>query len=72
MVLHSLNEVMGNIEVYYGFWFEEATSLATQLDIQMKLSDKFCRAQPGNPESLLTSEGYYKEALSVPTAEHII
>ncbi|KAI5278459.1 52 Kda Repressor Of The Inhibitor Of The Protein Kinase [Manis pentadactyla] len=40
-VLHSLNEVMENIEVYHEFWFEEATSLATKLDIQVKLPGKF-------------------------------
>nr|KAF6468190.1 THAP domain containing 12 [Rousettus aegyptiacus] len=33
---------------------------------------KFRRAQQGNLESQLTSESYYKEALSVPTVEHII
>lgn len=71
-VLHSLNEVMENIEVYHEFWFEEATNLATKLDIQMKLPGKFRRAQQGNLESQLTSESYYKEALSVPTVEHII
>uniref|UniRef100_A0A2K6LQN8 THAP-type domain-containing protein n=1 Tax=Rhinopithecus bieti TaxID=61621 RepID=A0A2K6LQN8_RHIBE len=62
-VLHSLNEVMENIEVYHEFWFEEATNLATKLDTQMKLPGKFRR---------LTSESYYKETLSVPTVEHII
>uniref|UniRef100_A0A2I3TLI3 THAP-type domain-containing protein n=2 Tax=Pan TaxID=9596 RepID=A0A2I3TLI3_PANTR len=62
-VLHSLNEVMENIEIYNEFWFEEATNLATKLDIQMKLPGKFRR---------LTSESYYKETLSVPTVEHII
>ncbi|MXQ99499.1 hypothetical protein E5288_WYG011623 [Bos mutus] len=71
-VLHSLNEVMENIEVYHEFWFEEATNLATKLDIQMKLPGKFCRAQHSNLESQLTSESYYKETLSVPTVEHII
>ncbi|XP_069891082.1 52 kDa repressor of the inhibitor of the protein kinase isoform X2 [Dipodomys merriami] len=71
-VLHSLNEVMENIEVYHEFWFEEATNLATKLDIQMKLPGKFRRAQQGNVESQLTSESYYKETLSVPTVEHII
>lgn len=40
-VLHSLNEVMENIEVYHEFSFEEATNLATKLDIQMKLPGKF-------------------------------
>nr|KAF6355145.1 hypothetical protein mMyoMyo1_011344 [Myotis myotis] len=67
-----VNEVMENIEVYHEFWFEEATNLATKLDIQMKLPGKFRRAQQGNLESQLTSESYYKEALSVPTVEHII
>ncbi|CAD7671750.1 unnamed protein product [Nyctereutes procyonoides] len=71
-VLHSLNEVMENIEVYHEFWFEEATNLATKLDIQMKLPGKFRRAQQSNLESQLTSESYYKETLSVPTVEHII
>uniref|UniRef100_A0A8D0P939 THAP-type domain-containing protein n=1 Tax=Sus scrofa TaxID=9823 RepID=A0A8D0P939_PIG len=71
-VLHSLNEVMENIEVYHEFWFEEATNLATKLDIQMKLPGKFRRAQHSNLDSQLTSESYYKETLSVPTVEHII
>ncbi|KAK7832423.1 hypothetical protein U0070_011871 [Myodes glareolus] len=71
-VLHSLNEVMENIEVYHEFWFEEVTSLATKLDIQMKLPGKFRRAQQGNLECQLTSESYYKDTLSVPTVEHII
>uniref|UniRef100_A0A2K6BWB6 THAP-type domain-containing protein n=1 Tax=Macaca nemestrina TaxID=9545 RepID=A0A2K6BWB6_MACNE len=68
-VLHSLNEVMENVEVYNEFWFEEATNLATKLDIQMKLPGKFRRA---HQESQLTSESYCKETLSVPTVEHII
>lgn len=63
---------MENIEVYHEFWFEEATNLATKLDIQMKLPGKFRRAQQGNLESQLTSESYYKDTLSVPTVEHII
>jgi hypothetical protein len=29
-VLHSLNEVMENIEVYHEFWFEEATNLVNK------------------------------------------
>nr|XP_056714407.1 52 kDa repressor of the inhibitor of the protein kinase [Euleptes europaea] len=71
-VLHSLNEVMENIEVYHEFWFEEATNLATKLDLPAKLPGKFCRAQQGSLESEVTPENYYKEALSVPTVEHII
>nr|XP_033804979.1 52 kDa repressor of the inhibitor of the protein kinase isoform X2 [Geotrypetes seraphini] len=71
-VLHSLNEVMENIEVYHEFWFEEATNLATKLDIQIKLPGRFRRSQHGNLEPEIVSENYYKEALSIPTVEHII
>ncbi|XP_070605595.1 52 kDa repressor of the inhibitor of the protein kinase isoform X1 [Erythrolamprus reginae] len=71
-VLHSLNEVMENIEVYHEFWFEEATNLATKLDLPIKLPGKFCRAQQGNMDSEITPESYYKEALSIPTVEHVI
>ncbi|XP_026547026.1 52 kDa repressor of the inhibitor of the protein kinase, partial [Notechis scutatus] len=71
-VLHSLNEVMENIEVYHEFWFEEATNLASKLDIPIKLPGKYCRAQQGNVDSEITPENYYKEALSIPTVEHII
>ena len=44
-VLHQFNEVMEDTEVYQEFWFEEATSLATKLDIQMNFPGKWCRAQ---------------------------
>uniref|UniRef100_A0A8C2V050 THAP-type domain-containing protein n=1 Tax=Chinchilla lanigera TaxID=34839 RepID=A0A8C2V050_CHILA len=60
-------EVMENIEVYHEFWLEEATNLATTLDIQRKLPGKFHRTQQGSLESQLTSESYYKETLNVPT-----
>ncbi|XP_066478502.1 52 kDa repressor of the inhibitor of the protein kinase isoform X2 [Tiliqua scincoides] len=71
-VLHSLNEVMENIEVYHEFWFEEATDLAVKLDLPIKLPGKLCRAQQGNANSEITPENYYKEALSIPAVEHII
>ncbi|XP_030044422.1 52 kDa repressor of the inhibitor of the protein kinase [Microcaecilia unicolor] len=71
-VLHSLNEVMENIEVYHEFWFEEATNLATKLDVQIKLPGRFLRSQHDNLEPEVVSESYYKEALSIPTVEHII
>uniref|UniRef100_A0A8D0DJJ3 THAP domain containing 12 n=1 Tax=Salvator merianae TaxID=96440 RepID=A0A8D0DJJ3_SALMN len=71
-VLHSLNEVMENIEVYHEFWFEEATNLAAKLDLPVKLPGKFCRVQRGNLDAEVTPENYYKEALSIPAVEHII
>ncbi|XP_044142907.1 52 kDa repressor of the inhibitor of the protein kinase [Bufo gargarizans] len=71
-VLHTLNEVMENIEVYHEFWFEEATNLAVKMDIPVKLPGRFCRMQHVNLQSDLTSENFYKETLSVPTIQHII
>ncbi|KAG8549200.1 hypothetical protein GDO81_022275 [Engystomops pustulosus] len=71
-VLHTLNEVMENIEVYHEFWFEEATNLAALMDIPVKLPGRFSRMQHLNLQPDLTSENFYKEALSVPTIQHII
>ncbi|XP_075707457.1 52 kDa repressor of the inhibitor of the protein kinase isoform X2 [Rhinoderma darwinii] len=71
-VLHALNEVMENIEVYHEFWFEEATTLAAKLDIPIKLPGRFSRMQHMNLQSDLTSENFYKEALSMPTIQHVI
>ncbi|XP_071990022.1 52 kDa repressor of the inhibitor of the protein kinase [Engystomops pustulosus] len=71
-VLHTLNEVMENIEVYHEFWFEEATNLAALMDIPVKLPGRFSRMQHLNLQADLTSENFYKEALSVPTIQHII
>lgn len=51
VVMHPLNEVIKNIDVYHEFWFEEATNLATRLDIQAKFPGKFHRAQQVNLES---------------------
>uniref|UniRef100_A0A2K5DXQ6 THAP-type domain-containing protein n=1 Tax=Aotus nancymaae TaxID=37293 RepID=A0A2K5DXQ6_AOTNA len=58
-VLHSLNKVMENTE--------EATNIATKLDVQMKLPRKFPRACQGNLAGIS-----YKEILSIPTVEHNI
>uniref|UniRef100_A0A8C5MJ10 THAP domain containing 12 n=1 Tax=Leptobrachium leishanense TaxID=445787 RepID=A0A8C5MJ10_9ANUR len=71
-VLHALNEVMENIEVYHEFWFEEATVLASKLDISVKLPGRFRRMQHTNVQQDLTPENFYKEALSMPTVQHII
>ncbi|KAM4796154.1 52 kDa repressor of the inhibitor of the protein kinase [Rhinophrynus dorsalis] len=71
-VLHALNEVMENIEVYHEFWFEEATNLAEKLDASVKLPGRFRRMQQANVQPDLTPESFYKEALSVPAVQHII
>ncbi|NP_989053.1 52 kDa repressor of the inhibitor of the protein kinase [Xenopus tropicalis] len=71
-VLHSLNEVKDNIEVYHEFWFEEATNLAEKLSVQVKLPSRFHTLQLTNLQPDLTVESFYKDALSVPTIHHII
>ncbi|NWU97255.1 P52K kinase, partial [Upupa epops] len=71
-VLHSLNEVMENIDLYHEFWFEEAMNLASKLDVEVKLPGKMGRGQRGISELEGTSENYYKEMLSIPTLEHVI
>ncbi|KAM9321150.1 52 kDa repressor of the inhibitor of the protein kinase [Gastrophryne carolinensis] len=71
-VLHTLNEVMDNIEVYHEFWFEEATLLAAKLDIPIKLPGRHRRAQYSDLHPDLTAEAFYKDALTVPTVQHVI
>ncbi|KAM5179679.1 52 kDa repressor of the inhibitor of the protein kinase [Mantella aurantiaca] len=71
-VLHTLNEVMDNIEVYHEFWFEEATNLAGKLHIPVKLPGQFRECSTANLQPDLTSETFYKDALSIPTIQHLI
>ncbi|XP_072257931.1 52 kDa repressor of the inhibitor of the protein kinase [Pyxicephalus adspersus] len=71
-VLHALNEVMDNIEVYHEFWFEEATMLAGKLDIPVKLPGQFLRLHHTKLQNDLTSENFYRDTLSIPTIQHII
>ena len=62
---------MENIEVYHEFWFEEATNVASKLDIQMTLQGKFPRVQHSNLESQLAFDSYSQETLDVLTVDHI-
>lgn len=71
-VLHSLNEMRDNIEVYHEFWLEEATNLSLKMGIELKLPWR-CRRQPQSGEiSDETPENYYKEAITAPFLDHII
>ncbi|XP_051881620.1 52 kDa repressor of the inhibitor of the protein kinase-like isoform X2 [Pristis pectinata] len=71
-VLHSLNEMRDNIEVYHEFWLEEATNLSFKMGIELKLPWR-CRRQPQNEEvSEETPENYYKESITAPFLDHII
>ncbi|XP_043548405.1 52 kDa repressor of the inhibitor of the protein kinase-like isoform X4 [Chiloscyllium plagiosum] len=71
-VLHSLNEMRDNIDVYHEFWLEEATNLSIKMGIELKLPWR-CRRQPQSEEvSEETPENYYKEAITAPFLDHII
>lgn len=70
-VLHSLNEVFENIEVYHEFWFEEAVSLAAALEIPVKIPRLYYRKRPATGEEV-QPETYYKENVTVPVVTHVI
>ncbi|XP_067841750.1 52 kDa repressor of the inhibitor of the protein kinase-like isoform X2 [Heptranchias perlo] len=71
-VLHSLNEMRDNIDVYHEFWLEEATNLSFKMGIELKLPWR-CRRQPQSEEvSEETPENYYKESTTAPFLDHII
>ncbi|XP_076875563.1 THAP domain containing 12a [Brachyhypopomus gauderio] len=71
-VLHSLNEVLENIEVYHEFWFEEAVSLAAALEIPVKIPRLFFRKQRPNDGEDVQPETYYKVHLTFPVVNHVI
>ncbi|XP_028655366.1 52 kDa repressor of the inhibitor of the protein kinase-like isoform X1 [Erpetoichthys calabaricus] len=71
-VLHSLNEIMDNIEVYHEFWFEEATILAARLEIPVKLPRTCLRRNRMESGFEVVPESFYKEYLSIPVVVRII
>lgn len=70
-VLHSLHEVLDNIEVYHEFWFEEAVNLATAMEIPVKIPRLFLRKQRSIETVEIQAESFYKEYLTLPLMEHI-
>lgn len=70
-VTHSLKEVSDNIDVYHEFWFDEAVSLATAMEIPVKVPRLFLRKHQEEPGTI-QPDAYYKENLSVPVVNHII
>lgn len=70
-VLHSLNEVYENIEVYHEFWFEEAVNLAASLEIPVKVPRLYFRKRPTSGEEI-QPETYYKDQVTIPVVSHVI
>ncbi|XP_037403463.1 THAP domain containing 12a isoform X3 [Pygocentrus nattereri] len=71
-VLHSVNEVLENIEVYHEFWFEEAINLAAALEIPIKIPRLFFRKQRPDAGEEIQPEAYYKIHLTFPVVSHVI
>lgn len=71
-VLHSVNEVLENIEVYHEFWFEEAVNLAAALEIPIKIPRLFFRKQRPDAGEEVQPEAYYKVHLTFPVVSHVI
>ncbi|XP_029027573.1 THAP domain containing 12b isoform X2 [Betta splendens] len=71
-VLHSLNEVNDNIDVYHEFWYEEAVSLASVLEIPVTIPRLFLRKQRTADVSEFQAETYFKEYVTVPVIRCIM
>uniref|UniRef100_UPI003AAFADFA THAP domain containing 12b isoform X1 n=1 Tax=Centroberyx gerrardi TaxID=166262 RepID=UPI003AAFADFA len=71
-VLHSLNEVIDNIDVYHEFWYEEAVNLATVMEIPVKVPRLFLRKQRAADVGEIQAEAYFKEYVTVPVIRGII
>ncbi|XP_060764537.1 THAP domain containing 12a isoform X2 [Neoarius graeffei] len=71
-VLHSLNEILENIEVYHEFWFEEAVNLAAALEIPVKIPRLFFRKQRPDTGDEIQPETYYKVHLTFPVVTQVI
>ncbi|XP_068187615.1 THAP domain containing 12a isoform X2 [Antennarius striatus] len=70
-VLHSLQEVSDNIDVYHEFWTDEAVNLATAMEIPVKVPRSVLRKHQSQ-SGIIRPEIYYKDHLSVPVVNHII
>ncbi|XP_029373511.1 THAP domain containing 12b [Echeneis naucrates] len=71
-VLHSLNEVNDNIDVYHEFWYEEAVSVATVMQIPETVPRLFLRKQRAADVGEIQAESYFKEYVTVPVIRGIM
>ncbi|XP_074498404.1 THAP domain containing 12b isoform X2 [Sebastes fasciatus] len=71
-VLHSLNEVNDNIDVYHEFWYEEAMSVAIVMEVPVKVPRLFLRKQRAADVGEIQTEAYYKEYVTVPVIHGIM
>ncbi|KAF3847599.1 hypothetical protein F7725_020627 [Dissostichus mawsoni] len=71
-VLHSLNEVNDNIDVYHEFWYEEAVSVAIVMEIPVNVPRLFLRKQRAADAGEVHAEVYFKEYVTVPVIHGVM
>lgn len=71
-VLHSLNEVNDNIEVYHEFWYEEAVNVASAVDVPVNIPRLFLRKQRTIDGCEIQAEPYFKEYVTMPVIHGIM
>ncbi|KAM9319003.1 THAP domain containing 12b isoform 2-T2 [Pholidichthys leucotaenia] len=71
-VLHSLNEVNDNIDVYHEFWYEEAVNLASVMETPVKIPRLFFRKQRVADVGQIQAEPYFKEYVTMPIIHGIM
>ncbi|XP_034024979.1 THAP domain containing 12b [Thalassophryne amazonica] len=71
-VVHSLNEVNDNIDVYHEYWFEEAVNMASVMEIPVKLPRLYLRKQQAAEVGEIQAEAYLKEYVTVPIVSGVM
>ncbi|XP_026154243.1 THAP domain containing 12b isoform X1 [Mastacembelus armatus] len=71
-VLHSLNEVNDNIDVYHEFWYEEAVSVASVIEVPVTIPRLFLRKQRAADMGEIQAEAYFKEYVTIPVIRGIM
>ncbi|XP_054650716.1 THAP domain containing 12b [Dunckerocampus dactyliophorus] len=71
-VMHSLNEVNDNIDIYHEFWYEEAVSVATSVEIPVRVPRLFIQRQRAADMGEIQTEAYYREYVTLPIIHSVM
>ncbi|XP_061829115.1 THAP domain containing 12b [Nerophis lumbriciformis] len=71
-VMHSLNEVNDNIDVYHDFWYEEAVNVATGMEICVRVPRLFTQRQRAADIGEIQMEAYYREYVTLPIIHSVM
>nr|XP_057936539.1 THAP domain containing 12b [Doryrhamphus excisus] len=71
-VMHSLNEVNDNIDIYHEFWYEEAVSVAASMEIPVRVPRLFIQRQRAADMGEIQTEAYYREYVTLPIIHSVM